>query len=143
MARVPQIVLLVKPLVIFLSQDLAKLLSLSPMPPKTEKGRREAAEVARFVAELYEASGLSSWGEFARASGVAAATMSDYKRAENAPSGYRLLKMIQAAGWAPPHDEISTDAEFRERVAALLREVQRRLPPPDSNPGRTAEGEAP
>ena len=71
------------------------------MPPKTEKGRREAQEVGRFVRELYSVSGFKSWGEFARAVGIAPATISDYKRGENAAGGYLLIKMIRAAGWQP------------------------------------------
>lgn len=98
------------------------------MPPKTEKGRREAEEVAGFVLELYEHSPFESWGEFARASGVSAATMSDYKRAENAPSGYRLIRMIRAAGW--PAQQPQDEGDFLERAEALLLEVRRRLHPP-------------
>lgn len=97
------------------------------MPPKTDKRRREAAEVAAFVGDLFQASPFESWGEFARASGVSAATMSDYKRAENAPSGYRLLRMIRAAGW--PQLESQTDEQFLERAEAVLQEVRRRLRP--------------
>lgn len=69
------------------------------MPPKSEKGRSEAKEVAAFVQRLYAESGFSSWGEFARSAGVAAATMSDWKRGENAVSGYNLLKLIRTANW--------------------------------------------
>lgn len=70
------------------------------MPPKSEKGRTEAKEVAAFVRRLYEESGFTSWGEFARSAGVSPATMSDWKRAENAPSGYSLLKLIRASRWS-------------------------------------------
>ena len=70
------------------------------MPPKTVKGQKQAKEVAAFVREIYAASGFASWGEFARSVGVAPATMSDWQRAENAPSGFYLLKLMEAAEWS-------------------------------------------
>lgn len=91
--------LLVKSLVFVLSRSMANVPSLFAMPPKTEKGRNQAREVAVFVKELYSTSGFSSWGEFARSIGVAPATMSDWQRAENAPSGFYLLKLMEAAEW--------------------------------------------
>jgi transcriptional regulator with XRE-family HTH domain len=100
------------------------------MPPKTPKRRAEALAVAAFIERLYEASGFTSWGELARAAGVSAATMSDYKRGENAPSGYRLLQIMAAAGvpfsLAREPDESETEDDLLERASALLREVRRR-----------------
>lgn len=72
------------------------------MAPKTPRRRDEAAEIAAFITELYECSGFDSWGQFAREVGISAGEMSDYKRAENVPGGFRLLKMIRAANWPPP-----------------------------------------
>jgi hypothetical protein len=96
----PHTVLIVKSPRIVLSQNLANLPSLLPVPPSSEKGRREAKEVATFVRALYAESGFSSWGEFARSAGVAAATMSDWQRGENQPNGHSLLKLIRAANWS-------------------------------------------
>lgn len=95
------------------------------MPPKTEKGRREAAEVAAFVRELYEGSTFESWGEFGRAAGLSASTMSDYKRAENAPDGYRLLKLIRAAGWkeAQAPDQLDRRLEAIEKAVLQVDEA--------------------
>jgi hypothetical protein len=59
--------------------------------------RRQGGTVAEFIEELYRLGEFSSWGEFGRAAGFPAATMSDWKRGENAPSGPNLLRLIQAA----------------------------------------------
>jgi transcriptional regulator with XRE-family HTH domain len=98
------------------------------MPPKTPKRRAEALAVAAFIERLYEASGFTSWGELARAAGVSAATMSDYKRGENAPSGYRLLQIMAATGvpLSLEPGESQTEDDLLERAAELLREVRRR-----------------
>jgi hypothetical protein len=93
--------------------------------------RDDGATVADFIEQLYRLGGFSSWGEFGREAGFPAATMSDWKRGENVPSGRSLLRLIQAATDRAPlamreaAEATSPLAQIRSLLLSLEDEAER------------------
>lgn len=113
--------------------------------------RRSALQkqaLAAFVHTLYEQSPYVTWADFARAADVHPVNISDWQRAQTAPDGWNLYKLIKAAGGAPaalaalPRDDQAAIAESLEELASMIRLVLQALGTGDEDPGSPAAGEA-
>lgn len=97
--------------------------------------QRQIDEVAVYLQVLYGLAGFKSWAEWARQAGLLASTLSDYQRGKNAPNGYNLLRLMQAAErrmiGSSREAALTTDPAITE-AARLIEAMRRPLPDPTS-----------
>lgn len=83
----------------------------------------QKSETARFVEDLFKASGYTTWADFARAADVHWASLSDWKTGKSVPDGWNLLSLVKAAiKTQPATTPPSTLYVALDRLVTQLRE---------------------